>query len=380
MKPIRFTNIKGGEALIGIDSSNRTIERFDLGGCDLGYPVYDRINDRLYILFGDSFNQANFLESDKELNWRSQTMGIIESFKKNKDFRFDRFYERKDEHGASSLLLSHHENNLEMTKIPTGGLFVNGSLYFFYFDICSWDIESSQMMNYCGLAKYVPGSGFVRVPNMTWINPDATSALKKVLDEDENLVEVSSLDIETHHNPMFTEVYPKDFGDEFIYLYGQGSYRMTGVYLARIRKVSFEDFSTLEYFVGLKNGEPQFEKAPSALMHLAPVLKDFCGEFSLVHLTDKKTYFLFGTRQLAGSDKLKAIREVVCYSSPSFFGPFISPEVLVKVDDPFLKGCNAYAPLTDESFYDPVSSRLSLILSRWLPSYCPITLSIKLED
>jgi len=377
MRPFRFTDIQGGEALIGVSSPNRTIERFGLGGCDLGYPVYDGKRDRLYLLFGDSFNQANFLESGKDLDWRSQTMGIVDSFKANKTFRFDSFYSRPGEEKASSLLSSHHENKLEMTKIPTGGLCLNGTLYFYYFDICSWDIENARMMNYGGLAKFVEGSRFVRVPDMTWVNPEATSALSEVINEDENLVKRYSLDAAAHQNRFFTEVYPKDFGGPYVYLYGQGPYRTTGIYLARIKKESIEDFSALEYFVGLENGKPRFEKAPKALSDLVPVLSDCCGEFSLLHLEDGDRYIIFGTRLDKSADKK---REVVYYVSASPEGPFASPTVLIASDDPCLLNCSAYAPLTDESFFDSKSRRLSLVLSRWLPCYAPITLSLKLED
>jgi hypothetical protein len=233
------------------------------------------------------------------------------------------------------------------------------------------------MMNYGGLAKFVEGSGFVRVPEMTWINPEATVALNEVIGEDENLVKRYPLDIAKHQNRFFTEVYPKDFGGPYVYLYGQGPYRMTGVYLARIKKEAIEDFSALEYFIGLKNGKPFFEKAPKALSALAPVLSDCCGEFSLLHLQEGDRYLLFGTRLEEGSDKK---REVVSYVSASPEGPFASPVVLIASDDPRLRNCVAYAPLADESFFDPESRRLSLILSRWLPCYSPITLSVKLED
>ena len=54
----------------GADSKSRTDE-MTVGGCDLGFPLYNESNDTMYLGFGDSFTSP--LQSGR---WRSNTVAL----------------------------------------------------------------------------------------------------------------------------------------------------------------------------------------------------------------------------------------------------------------------------------------------------------------
>jgi len=373
MTLLTLTNPRSLGPLTGKGSASATLERFGVGGCDLGYPVYDEAADRMWLLFGDTFDQADFNDHSHEIHWRSGVFGILDNFSKKKDFTIDRFYcTESDAPRASAPYLSHHLPGFETTKIPTGGIVVNGVFYFFNFNITSWDYPNRQKFACGSCFKYDEKTNrYLRVFPLTWVNGEnpAKETVKQVIQEDDQLALVGKIDLQKHLNPFFSLVYPFDDGDNFIYLFGQGSYRESPTYVARLRKSQFESFETIEYLVGFLGKEPVWEKAPEAIGHLYPLLQEGIGEMSLLKIEGR--YLLMGLEGWKSN--------LIYYQSESLLGPYSSRQYLLKGEDPLLEECSPYAPMSHTRFYDPKTKELKVIVSKWLPAYNPITLVYHVE-
>ena len=66
--------------LTGKNSKNDTLRRFRVGGTDLGMPLYDSVNNKMYFAFGDTFSDS-FGPDKPNINfkkrWRSNTLATI---------------------------------------------------------------------------------------------------------------------------------------------------------------------------------------------------------------------------------------------------------------------------------------------------------------
>jgi hypothetical protein len=339
---------------------------FKVGGTDLGYPVFNKKDNSLSFLFGDTFALQDFLDKKNfpYLEWRSNSLGIMDKFSLKKPLEINRFYSSSSSVKASSVLEGLHIDKLEMSKIPTGGVYLHDNLYFGYFSIASWSYSSKKKMNYGGIAKLGSDNKVHVIEDLTFINKDAEDlTLVKSLFHDYS----PSFDFESHLINNLTEVYLKDFGDDYLYIFGQGAYRDSPLYLFRNKKDSFESLSTFEVYIG--NGK--FEKL-SKKNKGEPICKDSLGEFSLIYLKKHQQYLLMATDYINNS--------LVYYVSDSLYGPFKGPYSLIKLDDPLLKGFKLYAPLSDECLVNENEDELTLIMSQWLPAYQPLIMKVKIGE
>ena len=91
VKEVGFNGIFSGE--LGYNDT----KQYKVGGCDLGFPLYDSVNDKLYLLFGDTFQENNF-----KYDWRSNSMFLVKELDK-----------------SGRIIVDHFLNNLE-TRLLDG--------------------------------------------------------------------------------------------------------------------------------------------------------------------------------------------------------------------------------------------------------------------
>jgi hypothetical protein len=339
---------------------------YKVGGTDLGYPVLNKIDGSLSFLFGDTFVLPDFLDKKNfpYLDWRSNCMGVMDDFSIEKPLEINRFHSSSPDGKATSILEGLHIDKREMTKIPTGGVYINDTLYFGYFSIGSWSYSSKAKMNYGGIAKIGKDGNTQVIEDLTFINRNAKhlKAVKGLFD-----AYSSSFDFDAHLIDNLTEIYLKDLGDEYIYVFGQGAYRDSPLYLFRNKKDSFESLSTFEAYVG----RGQFEKLVKNSKPEA-ICKDSLGEFSLIYLKKYHQYLILATDYHSNS--------LSYYCSESLYGPYQGPFSLIKRKDPSLKGFKLYAPLSDECLFDEAKDELTIIFSQWLKAYQPLIMKAKIEE
>ncbi len=324
-----------------LDEQVELNRKLGLGCANMGFPVYDSVTDKSWIIFGDSFGGVDTV-------WKKYyRCNVMLGFDMDKTFddweqdgvvTFDSFYSDDgimsvDEHIArfdnnegqnptnlkvgagnypltncvgfnswdSTALIHGHYQNLsshpngigESSKIPTGAIEVNGNLYMFYFSKTS-SVNGTYQMNYGGCIKSTDhGDTWTKVNQLSWAdhasgvvasfqpigqdgervvmaNGNSAENIKKLIDEDIHLnPNAADIDISEHEGYFFTQIWPVDGHDGFIYLLGEGGYRDTGVKLARVRKENFENFDAYEYFIGLgDDGNPTWEKGSAGLKKL----------------------------------------------------------------------------------------------------------------
>ena len=258
------------------DAKNNTPGRFQVAGTDLGISVniYGE-EPKTLLLFGDTFATDLPNESDSNKNWRSGVIGLSTDYDLSDNLSIDSFWGEegfKDNACAKSPLYSiHNTNKGETTKIYTGGIEIDGSIYLFYVSRRSVSKENRpDSNNYSGVIKSTDGGiTWQRVWNLTWVdhvegtchpvygtNKDGVGAgtsaekLKLLINEDIDGTITDNIKIEEHQGYHFTQIYPVDGNDGYIYIFGRGGYRTTGLQLGRVRRENFEDFNAYEYLEG----------------------------------------------------------------------------------------------------------------------------------
>ena len=106
----------------GRESPGRTDE-YDVGGCDLGFPLYVKEKDQIYYFFGDTFT------SGQTGHWRSNVVGISEDKDLSDGLTISSFLETSSGYTAY-VINGHHDNSgfNEVTKIPTGAIDIDGCI------------------------------------------------------------------------------------------------------------------------------------------------------------------------------------------------------------------------------------------------------------
>ena len=284
--------------ITGEDCDNKTYSRFNVGGCDLGIPVYNSKNDTMYVFFGDTFMSHTQMSGD----WRSNVCLTSKDFDLHDGLTFDgAIMDKEKENCARAIIDGLHQDGVEVTKIPTGGIEINGNLYMFFFDKNSWSVGKQYSMNYGGCVKSTDnGKTWEKFYELTWadhLEVQKTGQLSKTklewlinLDIDNKESDKSGdIDITEHVGYYFTQIAPVDGKDGYVYILGEGGYRETGIKLGRVKKENFEKFNEYEYFVGTEaNGNPVWEKGFQGLETAdysddAFIINAKCGEHSVMY-------------------------------------------------------------------------------------------------
>ena len=270
-------------------------EKFGIGCADMGFPIYDSVRNRTLMFFGDTFQGTS--GNSFVMPWQSNIMLVSHDNDISDGITFDSFYTKQGiqtvaNHslGATAIIQGLHRGQksggTESSKIPTGGIEIDGNIYMFYFSVLTSEFRQDRM-NYGGCVKSSDGGEtWVKLNNLSWANHasgtnsefyetdsngeickanDAT-VIKQLMEQDINNQTVGiNIDINKHEGHFYTQICPVDGRDGYIYLLGEGGYRTTGVKLARVRKEKFEDFDTYEYLTGFDGERPIFERGKAGL-------------------------------------------------------------------------------------------------------------------
>jgi len=282
--------------ITGEDSINKTFSRFDVGGTDLGIPMYNSNNDKMYVWFGDTFSDQGSFTG----NWRSNVCLLSSDWDLSGGLHFDGAL-IDTEGRARAIIQGHQRDYYEMTKIPTGAIEVNGTLYMFYFSRYSWANPKKYSMNYGGCVKSEDdGETWERVYDISWIDhiedPGEmhlglpAAELKELVNKDVNNVPGGeNIELEDHFGYYFTQIFPVDGKDGYVYILGLGGYREEGIKLGRVLKKNIESFESYEYFNGLDEAEkPIWLKGSKGCRIVCEnpesfIVKDGCSENSLMY-------------------------------------------------------------------------------------------------
>lgn len=242
--PTYSTKMKTVEDLglvTGVLAPQNTLEKYNIGGTDLGIPYYDDVRNQMYLLFGDTFEGVNNMSGD----WRSQTVGISKDFKLSNGLTFDSFITDSTGKAIQIIDSMHDSNNAlgERTCIPTGGLAINGTHYVFYMSIREW-LSVGWDVNFCALAKSTDAENFEVLKDVYWAEDEEIGKenANLLLDRDkEEIIE--------HEARHFLQIFPYQVED-YVYLFGLTEGRFGGCKLGRVKTENIEIFSEYEYYTG----------------------------------------------------------------------------------------------------------------------------------
>ncbi len=262
-------SVKFVDMLSGEYSPNRTQTNYGVASVGGGYMV--DCKDFVMFAFGDTKR-----EDGAGLPWRANMLAHSSDFDYTDGILFDGFYsvDSGEYNGnGGEFLLSHHKKDVEMSKIPTGAVYVNGNVYFGFMSVRSWtDPEKPGVWkcNYGGLAK---SSDLGR----SWEMPD---------------------DLRWPEESNFAQLHPVLDGD-WVYIFGVPGGRRGGCKLMRVNKDEIENFAAYEYLVGRdENGKGVFKKGRDAMMcdfcavepmvgGVGVMYNEYLGEWVMMYCTPK---------------------------------------------------------------------------------------------
>lgn len=280
----------------GKSAAINTLEKWNVGGTDLGFPVYDDKRKTMYYYFGDTFSSTNQIGGD----WRSQTVGIAKNLDLSKGIIFDDFIH--DENGKAVEIIpsqkKSNEDEIEVTRIVTGGIVINGIHYIYFMSIYKWITGAPWKVGYNGVAKSIDGEHYHVLNNIYFTADSIANTMAQI--------GVSFDDAKKHLCPNMAQVFPYyNKKDGYIYIYGIPGGRNGSMKVARFKKENIEEMEKYEYYVG---GE--FKKGFEALGEFSLsndnfIAGPFISEFSISYSKYLKKYvmtYLWAARDKRISD------------------------------------------------------------------------------
>lgn len=300
-------------------------------GTDLGIP-FTLPNGKMMLLYGDSFSGDNM----KGL-WNSNFMAISSDNKLSDGLSFDRIV-TNDIGGAKPFAQGKHQSdneldkNVEVTKIPTGGISIGENVYIFYMSIRYWGVGGSWLVTYnqCLKAKDSTYQEFEEVKGLRWNDDELYYA---------------------------GQIYPFDNpqDEEHIYFTSIPGGRNDGAIMFRVDKDKFENKSEYEYLVskdkwvkgdeGIKslNNTPYYVFSPS-VAEPSIMYSEYLGKW--IYSTLRGTNIVFAT-----SDKVE--------------GPYKDIYQVVRASD----FSGLYGGFINNAYTDTNGQRIYIQLSQWVPTY-----------
>lgn len=378
--------------LTGDQAPGKTFTHYRVGGADLGLPAYSARDGRLWLFFGDTFEQPETLEGD----WRSNVVAL--AFPEEvASRRLPAFL--TDRHGhAIQAINGWHIDKYEMTKIPTGAIELAGTMYLFYFSMNSWDNEDDGKMNYGGCVKTSDGGRtWVRVNDLTWINHAAPKERQdKAGNSSASIAALVAQDVRgdatgvpfdyaAHVGHGFTQIALADGHDGYVYAFGEGGFRSGPLRLARVKDNvrAFESFADWEYYLGTDAaGRPLWQAGTAGLRaaHERPeaiLFDDRAGEMSVVWNRYLGQWVCTYTRENRAEKPHLSIRARVA-DRP--WGAWSEPTKVFDMDWNFGYPCNSvYGGFLHERLMEEDGRVAYLIYSQYAPVYQSSLMKVTFE-
>ncbi len=266
----------------------------DVCGTDGGEIFYNSKTDTTFILFGDSYaaGKMNAAGEAPDRQWRSNLLAMTKDTDASDGISFDGWF-RGNKGKACAIVEGKHlpvpeckEHGYERTKIPMGGIEINGTVYVYYESIRYFLRGGFWKVNYGGVIKSTDNcKTFERVPDLTWF-PSVTDQFDYALvsatqswEDTDKQPEVNKKTIAAAKKkisradervaPYFAQCYPLDGKDGYVYIFGRRGGRQHGIKMMRVRYENIEKFDEHEYYLGNdKNGDPIWEKGYEGLAKL----------------------------------------------------------------------------------------------------------------
>ncbi len=353
-------------------------DEYAVGGTDLGFPIYNSANNKMHVAFGDTFMDA----ASQSGLWRSNVLGWTDDYDLSDGLEIKGF-KTGGANSANSIIEGWHIDEHEMTKIPTGGIEVNGVLYMWYFSKYSWNGPAVNSMNYGGAVKSTDdGQTWERVNDLSWLDdsvPERKAHVEKLANQDINLRDTDAgITMETHAGYSFTQVFPIDGKDGYVYILGEGGYRQGGIRLGRVKYDEIEVFEKYEYFNGTDDsGAPIWLKGSAGLKTVETnkgsyIISDRCSEQSAMYNPYLKKWMVF---YLNTSDA-----GIMYRTADNIYGPYSEAKLAVAYSFPFPDGLTSlYAGTVHEKWTEDDGKTFYMIISKWKPVYNSSLMKIVLK-
>src|SRR5437764_5201407 len=214
--------------ITGAKSINATEERYEIKGTDLGIMWTDE-RGRILAAFGDTFG-AKWTGVDSGfarpavIDWRSNTLARSSDRNPADGMSFDDYVTDRPGH-AKELVPSLKREGVETTKIPTGGINIDGRNYLAYMSIRKFTEPGQWITNYSGVAYSDDGG-------QNWT--DAPSARRP---------NSAGLD-----NTFQMIAYARR--DGYVYAFGTPNGRFGAAHVARVPEDQLLDNAAYEYWTG----------------------------------------------------------------------------------------------------------------------------------
>jgi Domain of unknown function (DUF4185) len=238
--------------ITGAKSINATEERYEIKGTDLGIMWADE-RGRILAAFGDTFGarwagvESGFARP-AIIDWRSNTLARSSDRNPADGMSFDDYVTDRPGH-AKELVPSLKREGVETTKIPTGGINIDGRNYLAYMSIRKFTEPGQWITNYSGVAYSDDGG-------QNWT--DAPSARRP---------NTAGLD-----NTFQMIAYARR--DGYVYAFGTPNGRFGAAHLARVPEDQLLDNSAYEYWTG-----QGWERGSSTIA--TPIVAQPVGELSV---------------------------------------------------------------------------------------------------
>lgn len=363
-------NVKFVSYITGKNATTNTLDTYSVGGTDLGFPIYNSKNNKMYYVFGDTFLNP---ENQTGL-WRSNVM----AYGSDMDYSDGITYEGFKSNGATatSIIEGMHtdgDSYIEVTKIPTGGIEIDGTMYLFYMSIRHWITGGGWEVNYNGVVKSTDnGETWTKVFDLTWVESDTNKYAEKTQelinkDVDGETTEAGLL-LTGRVAPGFGQIFPVDGKDGYIYIFGIPAGRSGGMKMGRVEKENFENFDEYEYFTG-RNSKKQavYVKGSEGLKAIE---KNF--DTSIVISPSVSEFSVFYNAYLGRWIIMYfASQKIVFHMSKTIDGVYSDAQVALDAQEYLLPDGNTgiYGGLSCEQMVGENGKKIYFIVSLWKPIY-----------
>ena len=300
-------------------------------GTDLGIP-FEIPNNKTMLLYGDTFSGDNMGGF-----WNSNFMAISSDYNLTDGLKFDDVITYDNGMIKPFSQGAHQQGNetnkdVEVTKIPTGGITVNGTVYIFYMSIRYWGVGGSWNVAYnqCVKAKDNTYQEFIDVPSLRWNDDELFYA-----------------------GQIYPFIDPKN--EDYVYFTSIPGGRNDGAIMFRVKKDSFENKDQYEYLIGNNIWKKGSEGIKLLNENPYYVLSPSVSEPSIMYSKYLDKY-IYST--LRGNS--------ICFAlADNVYGPYNDIYKVVSSSDFF----GLYGGFIHDKYTDTDGQRIYIQLSQWTPIY-----------